>query len=246
MFFRNLKYAARTLLSSPVFAIASICTIAVAIGASTAVFSVANDILFRPLPYHDPDRLILAYGDWRKRSLADNPFSITDILDLRAGTTGIFEDVGAVTSGRAAVPAEDGSSEQVRWATVTPNFFRLMGARIVSGRDFVDADGQSPAATGTISIPPPNALATILSYGYWQRRFGGSTTIFGRPAPGTRPGSTEIVGVLAPGFELLFPSSSNIEQAPDVLVRQPPPVRQFKSQLTLISPDCPVKARCFD
>ena len=67
--------------------------------------------------------------------------------------------------------------------------------------DFEDADDQS------------QALATIVSYEYWQRRFGGDTSVIGKAAPGSRPGTTQIIGVLAPGFELLFPPAANARDA---------------------------------
>ena len=216
MLSRDFAYAARALRNSPVFAVTAIITIALGIGASTAVFSVANAVLVRPLPYKNPERVVTAYGDWRKRNLPDYPFSNADYFDLRTGTNSVFEDMGAVYTWRAAVPKQDGSMEEIRLASVTPNFFRLMGAKIAFGRDLEDADGQPPppqASSG--GAQPAPAQATILSYEYWQRHFGGDTSILGRNAPGSAPGTTVIVGVLAPGFELLFPAGANVERAPD-------------------------------
>ena len=114
----------------------------------------------------------------------------------------------------------DGSLEEIRWARVTPSFFHVMGARMRLGRAFTEADGQLPPASeaaGAPGAPPTRAapLATILSYEYWQRRFGGDTSVLGRDLPGTAPGSAQIVGVLAPGFELFFPPDANIERVPD-------------------------------
>ena len=224
---RDFTYAARTLAKSPVFAATAIVTIALGIGASTAIFSVTNAVLLRPLPYKNPDRLFFAISDMRKRNVKDFPFSNADFIDLRNGTTGMFEQLGAVNTGRATVPREDQSPEQIRWARVTPNFFRLMGGQIALGRDFTDADGQpqpsqpapaaGPPATQAAGPPPLPAMA-ILSYAYWQRRFGGDPSIVGRPMPGAIAGrgGTQIVGVLRPGFELLFPPDANLEQHPDV------------------------------
>ena len=130
------RYAARTLTKSPVFAATAIITIALGIGASTAIFSVANAVLLRPLPYKNPDRLVFAISDMRKRNVKDFPFSNADFIDLRNGAGGMFQELGGVFTGRATVPLEDGSPEQIRWAVVTPNFFRLMGASIARGRDF--------------------------------------------------------------------------------------------------------------
>ena len=142
MLFRDLAYAARTLRQSPVFAITAVFTIALGIGASTAIFSVTSAVLLRPLPYRDPDRLVLACDDMRKRDVKDFPFSNADFFDLRNGATSSFEDFAAVNTGRAVMPREDGTPEQIRTAAVTTNFFRMMGARIAMGRDFEEADGQ--------------------------------------------------------------------------------------------------------
>jgi putative ABC transport system permease protein len=221
MLWRDFTYAARTLAKSPVFAVTAIITIALGIGASTAIFSVTNAVLLRPLPYKSPDRLVFAISDMRKRNVKDFPFSHADFFDLRNGTAGMFEPLGAVDTGRATVPREDQSPEQIRWAAVTPNFFRMMGASITLGRDFAEADGQpqleQPAPAVGQAAPPQMA---ILSYAYWQRRFGGSRDIIGRPMPGARQGGTQIVGVLKPGFELLFPPDANMEQHPDVWFAQ--------------------------
>ncbi len=221
MLLGDFTYAARTLAKSPVFAATAILTIALGIGASTAIFSVTNAVLLRPLPYKQPERLVFAIADMRKRSVKDFPLSDADFIDLRNGTTQVFQDLGALFTGRATVPREDQSPEQIRTAVVTTNFFRLMGGQIALGRDFIDADGQAQA------VPPPGAgggqpqalpQMAILSYEYWQRRFGGDASIVGRPMPGAigGQGGTQIVGVLKPGFELLFPPDAGVEQRPDV------------------------------
>ena len=220
---RDFTYAARTLAKSPVFAATAIVTIALGIGASTAIFSVTNAVLLRPLPYKNPDRLCFAISDMRKRNVKDFPLSNANFLDMRNGATGQFEALGAVNTGRARVPREDGSPEQIRWAAVTPNFFQMMGGAIAVGRDFNDGDGQpqpaapasgAPAAQAPVRLPQ----MAILSYAYWQRRFGANADIVGHPMPGAigGQGGTQIVGVLKPGFELLFPPDSNIEPRPDV------------------------------
>jgi predicted permease len=218
---RDFTYAARTLAKSPVFAATAIATIALGIGASTAIFSVTNAVLLRPLPYKNPDRLYFAISDMRKRNVKDFPFSNADFIDLRNGTAAMFREMGGVITGRVTVPREDDSPEQIRVAAVTPNFFRLMGAQIELGRDFNDADGlaqpqpPAPAAGQPAAGPPRLPQMAILSYPYWQRRFGGSRDIIGRPMPG-RQGGSQIVGVLKPGFELLFSPDANMEQRPDV------------------------------
>ncbi|HXN48652.1 MAG TPA: ABC transporter permease [Bryobacteraceae bacterium] len=218
----ELIYAFRTLRRNPVFAIAAVVTIALAIGASTAVFSVMNAVLLRPLPYKDPARLVLACGDLRRRNVKDFPLSNADYLDLRNGARSAFEDFAAVSTFRATLPGIDGTPEEFRGAAVSTNFFRVMGGGIAMGRDFQDSDGTpEPAPPAAAAGAPPPAprlpVMTILSYEYFQRRFGGDRSVIGKPLPVAAGGPTSIVvGVLAPGFELLFPPQADIEQRPGV------------------------------
>ncbi|MCU1259611.1 MAG: hypothetical protein JWO80_2496 [Bryobacterales bacterium] len=215
----DLLYAARSLRKSPVFAVTAIVTIALGIGASTAIFSVTDAVLLRPLPYKNPDRLVFACSDMTRRNVKDFPFSNADYFDLRAGTTAVFDDIGGVATGRGAIAREDGSLEPVSNAGVTTNFFRLMGAKIAMGRDFTDADGQPaptppPVAAGQTAPPAPAGPAVaILSYEFWQRRYAADTGILGRNLPNNGP---QIVGVLAPRFELFFPPAANMESLPDI------------------------------
>jgi putative ABC transport system permease protein len=205
---QDLRYGARMLLKKPGFTLIAVITLALGIGANTAVFSVAYGVLLRPLPYKNPDRLVLVTGEMRQRNIADRPLANTDVFDLRNGAKTTFEDIAAVYTRRANMPREDGAPEQVRIATVTPNFFRLLGAKIVAGRDFTEADGQPqpPQTGGAPGAQAPATLPTIaiLSHEYWQRRYGGNTAILGKGMLSGGSGGPQIVGVLAPGFELLL------------------------------------------
>lgn len=124
---QNLRFALRIFRTSPVFGVTAIVTIALGIGASTAIFSVTNAILLQPLPFSNPDRLVLACGDMQKRDVVDYPFSSPDFMDLRNGATKMFEDFAAVSTLRGFIYKEDGTPEPIRTAGVTPNFFRLLG-----------------------------------------------------------------------------------------------------------------------
>jgi predicted permease len=224
MLSNDLVYAFRTLRKSPVFSITAVATIALAIGSSTAIFSVTNAVLLRPLPYKEPDRLFLICSDLRRRDVKDFPLSNADFIDLRNGVGNAFAGLGAVNTVRGLLHGVDGTPEQVRMANVSTNFFRLMGATIATGRDFEESDGMPQPA------PPPGAAAAaaggppaprlpvmaILSDDYFQRRFGGDRSVIGKPLPVAAGPAPIIVGVLAPGFELLFPPQSGIEQFPGV------------------------------
>jgi putative ABC transport system permease protein len=217
---QDLRYGARMLLKNPGFTLIAVVTLALGIGANTAIFTVVNAVLLRPLPYKNPDRLVLGMGEMRQRNVTDYPFANTDVFDLRNGAKTAFEDIAAVYTMRRVMPREDGAPEQIRIATVTPNFFRLLGAKIVAGRDFTEADGQPqppqmggpPGAQSTAPLP----TIAILSYEYWQRRYNGNTAILGKGMLSGGSGGPQIVGVLAPGFELLLPRKLMVEQLPDV------------------------------
>lgn len=198
----------------------AIITIALGIGAGSAVFSVTNAVLLRPLPYKDPERLVVVSAEMRRRNVADLPLSGPDFLDLRDGATTMFEDFAAVQTGRRLLRRADGTLEQVRFASVSPNFFQLLGGRIALGRDFAERDGQrlSEGDRGALDaqFPQRSSTVAIVSYGYWQRRYGGSAAVLGQALSGRTAGGAQIVGVLAPEFELLFPSALNVERSPDV------------------------------
>jgi predicted permease len=217
---KDIQFALRTLRKSPVFAVTAIATIALGIGASTAIFSVTNAVLLRSLPYKDADRLVVAGGDMRTRNVLDERVSYENYMDLKKGTSSAFEDMAAVATFRGIIPRQDGTPEQVHNAFVTTNFMRLMGARIVAGRDFEDTDGQAPPppdpAAPAAAAPPPLPGISIISYEYWQRRFGGDPAIFGRPVQGAGPNAPVVVGALAPGFELEFRASSNVDRNPEL------------------------------
>jgi predicted permease len=216
MIAKDFVHAARLLRKNPVFTVTAVVTIALGIGASTAIFSVTNAVLLSPLPYKNPEALVLACSDMTRRGVRNFPFSNADFIDLRNGTKSSFEDMAGVFSGRGTLTREDGTLEQASFAVATTNFFRLLGRKVVAGRDFNDGDGtpQStpPAGAAAGAQPPPNA---ILSYEYWQRRFGGNRAVIGTRLPPPGQGSL-VVGVLEPHSQLLFPPDMNQELTPDV------------------------------
>src|ERR1700674_1695561 len=223
MALRELAFAGRTLRKSPIFALTTALTIALGVGASTAIFSVTNAVLLRPLPYKDPDRLVIVASDMRNRSVRDFPFSNEDFIDLREGTKDAFQDLAGVFTFRNVLPKEDGTPEQVRSAVVTTNFFHLMGAKIALGRDFTEADGMPqarppPPGAQPGTPAPPLPIMSILSYEYFQRRYGLNPAILGHEMLTNGRFSQQVVGVLAPHFQLYFPSSSNMEPTPEVWI----------------------------
>jgi putative ABC transport system permease protein len=230
-FVRDLALALRTLRKQPAFAVTAIVTIALGIGATTAIFSVVNAVLLRPLPYNDAQRLGTLWSDLRARNVKDFPLPPGDFYDIRTTTT-LFDGFAAVTSFRPTIGGDGrGDSEQVSGAAVTTNLFDMLGHRTVIGRGFIDDDGrpqpappptpagQQPPAPGAAAPPQPPPLPTIavLSNEFWQRRYGGDQSIVGKTIEFGN-GRADIVGVLAPGFELLFPPGTNVDPRPDIMV----------------------------
>jgi putative ABC transport system permease protein len=220
---RDISFAFRSLRRQPAFAITAVLTIALGIGATSAIFSVVNAVLLRPLPYHDAARLGTVWSDLRQRNVVDFPMAPGDFYDMRKDTT-LFEGFAAITSFRPTVGGDDqGEAEQVSGGAVTTNFFTLLGQRIELGRDFIDEDGapnapqpQGGAAAAAPAAPPLPTIA-IITHEFFQRRFGGNPSIVGQSIPFGN-GRAQIVGVLAPGFEVLFPPGTNVDPRPEILI----------------------------
>ncbi len=221
---RDIQQAARALRKSPAFTATAVLTMALGIGAGTAIFSVVDAVLLRSLPYRQPERLVLIWSDLRARNVADFPISGPDFDDLRRTAT-LFDGIAAVNTGRAVIPAENGEAEMIRTGNVTPNFFRLLGGRIVAGPRF-HRDGRHagrrrirpplPARRRRAHRPPRPPTIAILSHDYWRKRFGGDAAVIGRSIDFGNGGKAQVVGVLEPGFELLFPPKAGLERLPAV------------------------------
>lgn len=221
---KDVLFAFRSLRRQPAFAITAVVTIALGIGATSAIFSVVNAVLLRPLPYSDAARLGTVWCDLRNRNVVDFPLSPGDFYDLRNDTS-LFDAFAGITSFRPTIGGDDrGDAEQVSGGAVTTNFFKLLGQRIQLGRDFIDDDGTPPppppGSPEAIQLaPPPPQLPTmaIITNELWRRRYGGDPSIVGKSIDFGN-GKAEIVGVLTPGFEVLFPPGTNVDPRPQILV----------------------------
>ncbi len=220
MSLRTLAVAARVLARNPLFTAVAVLTIALGVGTSTAIFSVADAVLFRPLPYRDPGKLVIAGMELRRRNVKNLQFSNADFIDLRDGTKSAFSDMAGVFTDRFIAPSADGTPEQLRMAIVTTNFFSLTGAQLLYGRDFNADDGvpspQPPPGAVPVTGPPQLPQVAILSYEYFMRRFGGNKAIIGQTMRFSGSTGPVIAGVLAPGFRLYFPPDADEEAAPDI------------------------------
>ena len=185
---RDIRYAARLLARAPGFTAIALLTLALGIGANTAIFSVLNAVLLRPLPFTDPDRLV-TIGERRPSGGAAN-VGYTTFLDWRERTHS-FEDMALIRSWTPTL-AVNGEPERISGMRVSANFFGMLGARPALGRDFVAAE-DTPAGWQTV----------ILSDALWRRRFGADPSAIGRVITMNDRQFT-IVGVMPPTFEPLI------------------------------------------
>jgi putative ABC transport system permease protein len=165
---KDLSHAARSLRKNAGFSLVATVTIALGIGACTAIFSVVNAVLLRPLPYADAQRLVLVWGELRARNVQDWPFSPPDLRDLQQQSTEIFDDIaGMIPAGRVPIAGLGQEPEQIRVGGATPNLFRLLGAHVVAGRDFVADDAiPPPAVPNQAAAQPQPPVAAILSHAF--------------------------------------------------------------------------------
>ena len=181
----DLRYAFRALRRAPGFTLAVVLTLALGIGANSAIFSVVHGVLLRPLPYGQPDRLVLLYG--RYPDFGRTSTSLPDYIDWRDGSKS-FEHLAARHNG-AFVLTGEGEPERVIADRVTSNFFPTLGVRPFMGRGFLPEEDKMGGDDRVV----------VLSHGYWQRRFGGDERIVGRQIQlSGRPWT--VVGVAPPEF----------------------------------------------
>ena len=185
---RDIRYAIRTLGKQPLFTTVAVVTLALGIGANTAIFSLVYQMLLRPLPYAEADRLVFAWNTYPKMGLAQASVSIPDYIDRRTQAPAV-EDATLFTS-RFVNLAEGGQPEQIRALAVTPSFFSTLGRQPFLGRGFTEAEAQ----------PDADRFA-ILTHGLWQSRFGGDRSIVGRDIR-MNGEPHRVVGVLSSDFRL--------------------------------------------
>ncbi len=196
-FWQDIRYGARTLAKSPGFTLVAVLTIALGIGANTAIFTVVNALLLRPLAFRDPSRVVLVrekspyptfstsyenYKDWRDQSRS---FESMQGSCLTAMTlTGM------------------GEPELIQTRYTSAGFFPLLGVTPVAGRNFLPEEDRAESAP-----------VVMISYGLWQRRFGGSTDWIGKTIElGSKPYT--LIGVVPPGFQFLQPADAFVAFEP--------------------------------
>ena len=189
-FLRDLRFAFRILRKSPGFTAVAVLTLAIGIGANTAIFSVVYASLLSPLPYPNPDQLVMVWSD--KANGPRNTVSVADYLEWKRQNT-VFQDMVAWTGGTFSLSVE-GHPEAVQARVTTPGFFTIQGIPLALGRDFLPEEG-------TVG----NEHRVIMTDGLWHRRFGGDPNIIGQQVR-LNGEPYKAVGVLAPGMPDRFES----------------------------------------
>jgi putative ABC transport system permease protein len=201
MVWHDLRYAVRALVIRPGFTSVAVVTLALGIGANTAIFTVVDAVLLRPLPYPDADRLVRVRGlDLGTRQPGN--LSPMDFLDLQ-NRARAFDGLAAYNNYAAATLTGAGEAERLAGTRVTARFFSVLRVVPRLGRDF-RGDDDVPGASPVV----------ILSDGFWRRRFGGDPSIVGRTIQLSSV-AYEVVGVMPAGFEHPFPDDA---RQPDVYV----------------------------
>jgi putative ABC transport system permease protein len=198
---QDIRYGARMLRRRPTLSLIAVTTLALGIGATTALFSGVHAVLLKPLPYPDPERLVRIYTlDMRPGQGDVGNLSVPDAADFERRNRS-FDAFGAFNYGGYFTLTGTGEPERLPRLLVTSGYFRALGAQLTLGRLFTpDEDRPSPPSV------------VVISHGFWQRRFGGDPSVIGK-AITLSGGPATIVGVLASGFVHPDPK---IERAPDV------------------------------
>ncbi len=188
---KDLRYSARMLVKNPGFTVVAVITLALGIGANTAIFSVVNAVLLRPLDYEDPDRLVIILeNNWQKgwTRFAVAPGNFAEWREQNQ----VFEQMAAYTGSSFTLVGE-GDPEQLQGTRASTNLFALLGVKPALGRDFLPEEDHSGGER-----------VVIVSHGLWQRRFGADPGMVGKQL--TLNGySYTVVGVMPAGFR--FPNS---------------------------------------
>jgi macrolide transport system ATP-binding/permease protein len=200
LFWQDIRYGARMLLKSPAFAIVGVLTLALGIGANTAIFSVVNTILLRPIPVKDPQQIyVLATEQNQSSAAAGAPyplqitFSVPEYRDIQSQAADVYSDMIAYGIGLDGINI-NGKAERILTQYVSGNFFTALGIKPALGRLILPSEGETAMADPVM----------VISYSYWQTRFAGDPGVVGKKVSvDGRP--VTIVGVTPKEFTGLVP-----------------------------------------
>jgi predicted permease len=192
----DLRYALRIFRKNRSFSVIALLTLAIAIGANTAIFSVVHAVLLKPLPYDNPQQLTMVWTSYATAKIFRAPASGPQLDEMRKRSR-LFKGIAGIWVSNLTL-ANEGEPEVVKQAQVTADFFSVLGVHTAMGRTFL------PEEEGANKNP-----VAIISDGLWRRRYGADPDIVGKTIRSTR-GQFTVIGVLPHGFELLFPADAAI------------------------------------
>ena len=196
----DIRYGVRMLLKHKGFSAVAIIALGLGIGANTAIFSLVNGVLLRPLPFPNSDRIIYFEGKNPAAGITDSNISYLDFTDW-SQQTDLFASTAAYWTGNADLSGDGAEPEAVPRAGVTTGFFSVLGVQPVLGRALVPEDDKPASFSGG------RGTVAIISHGLWKRRFGSDPAIIGRVVQmKSRP--LTVIGVMPPGFE--YPEQTQI------------------------------------
>ena len=188
-FWQDLRFGLRLLLKKPGFTLIAVLSLALGIGANTAIFSLVDVVLLRPLPFREPERLVMVWEDASRIGFPRNTPAPANYADWKSQNQ-VFEDMAAV-AGRSFNLTGDGEPERIQGQAVTANFFQLLGVSPQRGRTFLQEEDE-----------PGGSKVALVSHGLWQRRFGGDPRLVGTDILLDGQKHT-VVGIMPPGFQFL-------------------------------------------
>ena len=211
---QDVRYGARVLLKHKAFTAVAVITLALGIGANTAIFSVVNELLLRPLPYRDADRVVMLW-EVSPEGRHQNTTSRANFRAWREQSTS-YQYMAAFSDQRFTLTG-DGEPEEVSGQLAVPDLFKVLGVDPILGRTLLPEDAE-----------PGKPPVAVLSYGLWQRRFGGRSDVIGKPIILNSVNRT-IVGVMPPNFQFHIKQRSGTGRPAEMWTILPMPTGTIES-----------------
>ena len=203
---QDIRYGLRMLLKQRGFTAVAVIALGLGIGANTAIFSLVNSVLLRPLPYPDADQIVYFEGRNPAKGITDSNISDPDFRSWSEQQQ-LFASIALFSAGNGTLSGSAGEPERVPRAGVSSSFFAVLGVQPMLGRSFIAEDDQ-----------PNSEPAAVLSYALWKRRFGGDASIIGRQITvNARP--MTVVGVMP--AEFAFPDETQLWTTQRIVGEQP-------------------------
>jgi len=193
---QDIRYAFRMMFKNPGFTFVALITLALGIGANTAIFSLVNGLLLRPLPYGNPDRIVMVWQDYRERNGRDKEWTSPDTFFDWRDQNHSFESISVIDGWLPTILG--GEPEQIPGATVTYNMFSVLGVSPAIGRTFVAEEDK-----------PNGRKVVILSDGLWKRKFAGDRNVIGKDIL-INGEKYSVIGVMPPQFEFPMEPAAQI------------------------------------